>query len=215
MNFCKYFVTLLFCLLPYLAYTQQREFIAGVFFNANGIEIVGENDIFWQSVNGKIWGGGGVSAGMEVKMPLKKRLDLGIEIRYIQKGSTYEYINQFGMQSYEVLRLNYIEIPIMLGYTFYVNKKDYTFSTGPGFARRFSSKMKIDEFMQRNNGTDVDSFKYFDFSWISSFSFPLNRKGKRNLLFGMRYSYSLLSIHENYKLRNMVYGIQLNYLFVN
>jgi hypothetical protein len=209
------FFWLLFLLNPTLngSPAQSNKFIGGVFFNANGIHIVGDDRSFWQSSSGSRWGGGGISGGVNVKRYIDKNIYYTIELRYIQKGGIYLYINDYGTESLDLLRLNYIEIPVLLGFTFKRNKKDYMLETGPGFAQLFSSKLKINEFVNRNVYPEAQKFKKQDLSWIGCFKFPLNQKGKRNILFGLRFSYSLFSIHQNHKLKNMVYGIQLDYIF--
>jgi len=194
------------------AISQSKEFIAGVFFNTNGIHIEGDNAIFWQADKGKIWGGGGLSAGLSVNRHLNKLLYMGFELRYIQKGSIYEFINDFGSQSFEVFRLQYIELPALIGYKFHVNKKLYMFETGFAYAKMFSSKLKISDLTKRNVNNYIDDFKNYDISWIASFKLPVYQKGRQKLLLGLRCSYSLLSMHEYYKLYNLVYGIQIAYL---
>ncbi len=195
------------------SFSQQNEFIAAIFFNANGIEIKGDNEIFWQSSRGKIWGGGGLSCGANVKRYITKNNYINLELRYIQKGSVYEYLNLFGTINLDMIRLNYLEVPILCGHKFYINEREYFIETGLGYARHFSSISEISEFGSRNYSPDAKYFKNHDLSWLSSFKFPLNRQGKQNLLFGLRFSYSLLSIHNNYNLRNLVYGIQFDYVF--
>jgi hypothetical protein len=198
-----------------LVFCQPHKFIGGILFNGNGIHIVGDDNAFWQNSNGTIWGGGGLSAGLLVKHFLNKKYYLNLELRYIQKGSVYEYLNQYATQSFELLRLNYMELPVSVGYKIKTNKKNYFIESGFAYAKLFSSKVKMNEFAYRTGITNAESFKDYDVSWFSSFKFPLNKKGKENLLFGLRFSHSLFTIHEYYKLKNMVYGLQLDYVFNN
>jgi hypothetical protein len=211
-----------YCLLLVLLFLSTQEiaaqsnpFICGIFFNANGIHIIGEDEIFWQSSDGTIWGGGGLSAGINVKKGISKKTYFVFELRYIQKGSIYEYTNQYATQSFEVLRFNYIEIPVMLGLTYKIKKRDYFFETGPAYAKLVFSEMKINELAYRTNIPDISGFYNYDLSWIGSLKFPINAKGKKNLLFGVRVSCSVFSIHPNYSLRNLDYGLQLEYLINN
>lgn len=204
---------LLFILLPVNLFPQVNKFVGTVFFNANGIHITGNDKGYWQSSSGSIFGGGGISGGICVKRNLNKKIYFNFEMRYIQKGSVYTYLNEYGTESDELLRLNYLEIPIQLGYIFKRNKKEFLFETGFGFARLFNTKFKKSGFTDRNAYPNIDKFKKQDISWIGSFKYPLNQKGKKNLLFGLRFSYSLFTIHQYYKIRNMDYGIQLEYVF--
>jgi len=198
-----------------LIFCQPRYFIGGIFFNANGMHVEDDNSIYWQNTNGTIWGGGGLSAGLSVKHYLHKWYYFNLELRYIQKGSVYEYLNQYAAPSFEVLRFNYIELPIAIGYKLKTDKNNYFIESGFAFAKLFSSKVKINEFSYRNGTANAEYFKDYDISWFSSLKFPLNRKGKENLLLGLRFSYSLFTIHEYYKLKNMVYGLQVDYIFNN
>lgn len=196
-------------------FCQPHHFIGGIFFNANGIHIVGDDNTYWQNSNGTIWGGGGLSAGLSVKHYFNKKYYLNLELRYIQKGSVYEYLNQYATQFFEVLRLNYMELPVSVGYKLKTNKRNYFIESGFAYAKLFSSKVKMNDFAYRTGITNAESFKDYDISWFSSFKFPLKKKGKENLLFGLRFSHSLFTIHEYYKLKNMVYGLQIDYIFNN
>lgn len=211
----KAVLILIFNFYSALIFCQPRHFIGGVLFNTNGIHIEGDNDIYWQNSNGIILGGGGLSAGISVKHYLLKKYYLNLELRYIQKGSVYEYLNEYATQSFDVLRLNYMELPVSIGYKLKIDKKNYFIESGFAYAKLFSSKVKIDEFDYRTGTLSEESFKDYDISWFSSLKFPINKKSKENLLFGLRFSYSLFTIQEYYKLKNMVYGLQMDYFFNN
>ena len=58
----------------------------------------------------------GVIAGAGVKTRLSKKVDLGFEMYYIQKGSSKQSDVAKNDLTYYKLRLNYIEIPILLEY---------------------------------------------------------------------------------------------------
>ncbi len=47
---------------------------------------------------------------------ISKKVSGIIEIKYTQKGGNFEYNNPFRIQSSEKLKLNYFEIPIMIGF---------------------------------------------------------------------------------------------------
>lgn len=196
-----------------VVFAQPHPFIGGIFFNANGMQIEGDNGMYWNNTNGTIWGGGGISAGLLVKHYVKKRYFFTLEIRYIQKGSVYEYLNQYATPSFELLQLNYMELPVSVGYELTTNNNKYYIESGFAYAKLFSSKVKINEFAQRSGTSNASFFKEYDVSWFSSLKFPLNKKGNKNLLFGLRLSYSFFTIHHYYTLKNMVYGLQFDYIF--
>ncbi len=205
--FFNFHAVLLFC--------QPHHFIGGIFFNVNGIHLEGDNDIYWQNSNGIMLGAGGLSGGLSVKHYLHKKYYTNFEIRFIQKGSVYEYLNQYSTRSFESLRLNYIELPVSMGYTFQIYKRNLNFESGFAYAKLFSSEKKINEYADLTNISNAEFFKGYDISWFTCFKYPINKKGKENLLFGLRFSYSPFTIHEYDKLKTMVYGLQMDYIFNN
>ena len=206
------FFILLFIFLFTSVLAQNTNFVGGVFINANGVHFEGDNQIFWRTPSGKVTGGGGLSAGIYVKRHLSEKIYFGLELRYIQKGSVFEYGNLFQTRSVETMRINYAEIPVSVGYTFKTNKKDYFFETGLAYGKQISANLYLNKFTSENDISNIDQFKENDLSWVGSLKFPINEKRKNNLLFGIRTSYSLKSIHRYYNLRNWVYGVQVDYL---
>lgn len=196
-------------------FCQPHHFIGGIFFNANGIHLEGDNDIYWQNSNGIMLGAGGLSTGLSVKHYLHKKYYINLEIRYIQKGSVYEYVNPYTTRNFEFLRLNYMELPVSIGYKLQTYKINFFIESGFAYAKLFSSKVKINEYAYLTGISNAEFFKDYDISWFTCFKYPLNKKGKENLLFGLRFSYSLFTIHEYDKLKNMVYGLQMDYIFNN
>ncbi|MBN1819113.1 MAG: PorT family protein [Prolixibacteraceae bacterium] len=189
---------------------QEPGFIGGLLFNFNGIQVEGEKEQFWGSSNGQIWGAGGISAGAFVKHNFKKKLYGVFELRYIQKGSIYEFSNQYGNKALELLKLHYMEIPLLIGYNLSSIQKPVYLETGLAFSNRFNSKMAFNKLIERTNTPNADYFKNNDFSFIINCKFPINRK--KNLLLGVRTEYSIFSIHEYYNLHNWDYGVEFNYL---
>lgn len=170
------------------------------------------NWYYWSGSNGTIWGTGGLSAGGYVKRNFSDHIYASLELRYIRKGSLYEFITDEGLRVYENLKLNYIELPVLIGYTFRPYKKYRLFETGLAISKLFSSELELNEFSQRTGTPEAADFKEWDFSWLASAKFPLNRRKGDNLLFGIRAEYSILSIHQHYNLHNFVYGIQIEFL---
>lgn len=208
----KVVIIFVFNFYSFLIFSQQNNFIGGILFNVNGIQIEG-NDTFWPNSNGSIRGGVGLSTGLSVQHYLLKKYYFNFEIRYIQKGSKFHYLDPYAPSYSELLRLNYIELPFSLGNQFIIRKKDFFIETGFAYAKLFSSKGNINEFVNRFGTINSENFKDYDISWFSSLKYPINNKNRGNLLLGLRFSYSLFTIHSNYKLKNMVYGLQLDYKF--
>lgn len=53
---------------------QEHVFRPGILLNFNGIHIEGDNNPFWDSADGSIFGGGGVSIGAFVTYDTFKKL---------------------------------------------------------------------------------------------------------------------------------------------
>jgi hypothetical protein len=191
---------------------QNTEFIAGLLVNINGISFVGKTAQFWNASDGTIWGGLGGSVGVSVQRDLTKKLYPKFELRYSKKGSIYEYLNQYSTQSNEVLFMNYIDIPVLIGYKFRANKKQYFLESGVSFAKQISSNIEFDELNSRTGTPNAENFKNIDISWTGCLKFVLNKKGNENLLFGLRIDHSLIPIHHYYKIYHFDYGIEINYL---
>lgn len=194
---------------------QQNRFTAGVLLNINGIELNGNTSRFWNSSHSttRIDGTLGFSAGLFVKREFTGKIFSTLELRYISKGSIYEFINRYGGYSAETLFLKYLEIPVLAGYPIKVNKRTCFLETGLAFAKMISTNMHANELTGRTGTPHADDFKNTDISWIGSMKFPLIRKWQENFLFGVRVSRSILSIHKYYHLYNFDYGIEINYLF--
>ncbi len=203
----------IFSLVAVSGHSQTSRFTGGVFLNLNGIQIEGESNNYWQNFNGSVYGGGGLSAGLSVRYSRDQKNYFNLELRYIQKGSVYAFSSRYGTKSFEVLRLNYVEVPVSYGHELNYGKRNFSAESGFAFAKLFMSEVTMNEFVSRTGSADARYFKDYDFSWFSMLEFPLFRKRTERLLLGLRFSYSLLTVHEYYKLRNMVYGLQLDYLF--
>lgn len=210
----KVVIIIIFYFNTIFVFCQPNNFVGGMFLNFNGIDLVGGNDIYWQETNGYIGGAIGFSTGLSVNQYLHEKYYLNFEIRYIQKGSVYEYLIQDNTRLLEVLRLNYIEVPISIGRKFNIYKRDIFIESGFAYAKLFSSENKINEYAMLTNITNAESFKDTDISWFTCVKFPIN-KIENKILLGLRFSYSLFTIHEYDKLKNMVYGLQIDYKFNN
>ena len=194
---------------------QQHKFIGGVLLNFNGIEFKGNAVQYWTSSTQttRIDGTLGLSAGLFVKREFSKKAYSALELRYIRKGSIYEFISQYGTQAFQTVSLKYVEIPLLFGYKFKPYKRTFYLESGIAFAKLISSKIEENDLTPRIGTPNTKEFKKTDFSWIASLKFPLIKKWKQNFLFGLRVSRSITSIHEYYKIYNFDYGIELNYIF--
>jgi hypothetical protein len=191
--------------------SQSKEFIVGAALGFYGVHIVGEIEEMYSPTNGNISGTGGFSFGLNVKHAFSKSIYGAFEIRYIQKGSIYRFTTSYGTNAFESIRLNYIEIPLLLGFKINLKKKYLLAETGFAYARLASSKMDVSDLNQWDYSDKLGNFKQNDYSWVANIKYPIIKNNK--LLAGFRFSYSLASIHYYYKLRNLDYGVELYYLF--
>ena len=191
--------------------SQNREFIVGSMAGFYGIHIVGDIAEMYSQTSGELSGTGGFSVGFNVKRNFSKNVFGAFELRYIRKGSIYEFITSYGTVAYEVINLDYIEIPILIGFKINLKKKYLLSETGLAYARMISSDMLVSELNKWDVSPKLNSFKQNDFSWVANLKYPVIKSEK--LLIGFRFSYSLMSIHSIYKLYNLDYGLEINYLF--
>jgi len=71
--------------------------------------------------------------------------------------------------------------------------------------------MLVSDFKRWDVTDKLNNFKENDLSWVANIKYPIIKNEK--LLIGFHFSYSLMSIHNYYKLYNMDYGVELYYLF--
>lgn len=194
---------------------QKITFEGGIALGLHGADITGDKEGLWD-YNYKKSGIPGISAGPFVHCILSRHAYAVLELRYMQKGTTFGYINEYFTQSFETIRLNYIEIPILFGSrntaTTETRKIDFAFETGLAFSRMFSSHLNFLELTRRSTTVNLNDFKDFDISWVALVKFPYKIGPRDRLLVGFRVERSLFTIHKDLKLYNFDYGFELNYV---
>jgi len=191
--------------------SQDRDFVAGTALGFYGIHIQGDIREMYSSTSGTIWGTGGLSFGLNVKRHLTNSLYGALELRYARKGSLYEFVTIHGTQGFESIKLDYIELPLLLGIRIKLKKRYLLFETGFAYARLIKAKMLVNSFNQWDPSSKMDLMRRNDFPFIANVKYPVTRNER--LLVGFRFSYSMSSIHSYYKLYNMNYGIEVYYTF--
>jgi hypothetical protein len=193
------------------SYAQDREFVVGSMIGFYGIHQMGEIESLYSQTAGDVGGTGDLSLGLNVRRDISQRFFLAFELRYIRKGSIYSFISNYSTQAFESIRLDYIEIPFLTGYKIPISKKYLIAETGIAYARLVSSKMMISDLNPWDYTSVMDNFRKNELSWIVNLKYPIVRN--RKLLAGIRFSYAIFSVHENYSIHNMNYGIEFYYLF--
>ncbi len=201
----------LITILSLSGFTQKRGFDAGIFFGLNGIHIEGDNEVLYNSSNGTIWGTGGLTAGLTVKRTFAKNFYWLFDLRYIRKGSIYEFTNILGLQDFESIKFDYAELPVLIGYKAELEKRYLYLEIGAALAKLLNSQKLVSDYSYGQDISLFDKFNDYDYSIIGSLKTSLNKKEK--VLVGVRVARSFLSIHEMYKLYNFDYGIELSYYF--
>lgn len=146
------FISIKYYIDPNIA--QPRKFVGGLLLNFNGIEFKGSSSQFWNSSRNtvSIEGTLGSSIGMFVNRNFNKEAYSRLELRYIEKGSIYEYLDEYGLLRFETIDLNYIEIPLLLGYKFKSHKRTIYLEGGLAYANLFSSNIDQKNLSQRKSG---------------------------------------------------------------
>jgi hypothetical protein len=78
----------------------------------------------------------GLDGGATLTGKLNEKLSAQFEILFVQKGSKHVGDYTKGDYSFYLMRLNYIEVPVLLEY----HQKKFTFEVGPGFGYLINSK---------------------------------------------------------------------------
>ncbi|MBU8893372.1 MAG: PorT family protein [Bacteroidales bacterium] len=206
-------IQVVLCLTLFIStvFAQKKGFEAGIFFGLNGIHIEGDNEVLYNSSNGTIWGTGGISAGLSVKRGFARNLYWSFDLRYIRKGSIYEFTNVQGVRDFESIKLDYAELPVLIGYKTNIGKRYLYIEMGAAVAKLLNSEKLVSDYSYGQDISLFNQFKDYDYSMIGALKISANRKEKT--LFGLRVARSFLSIHEIYKLYNFDYGIDLSYYF--
>jgi hypothetical protein len=194
-----------------LVRSQDKEFIAGAVIGFYGIHITGEINEMYSSTGGEVTGNGGLSFGVNVKHNITKAIYGALEMRYIHKGSIYGFTTNYGTQAFETIKLYYIELPVSVGLNIKLKKKHLLFETGFAYARLIKARMEVNDLSYWDPTYKTDHFRHNDFSWVANMKYPLIKSEK--LLAGVRFSYSLFSVHTIYNLHNLDYGVEIYYLF--
>lgn len=169
----------------------------------NGIAIKGDKEIHW--------GTGGLTLGAYVNTYFSDRLSLQLEMKYIRKGSIYVYNNVFGLEDYELLKLNYIEIPLVSHYYFKANERGFYLEGGFAYAYLFSKTFTDSRMGVTEPNTRFEGYRRNDFSIMGGLGYRFISKKDHDFSILFRVSRSLFSIHDWLKLYNVVYGISFYY----
>ena len=170
----KYFGFLVFfSISTVLVYSQQ--FRAGASFGVNASQIGGDGYSGFNKA--------GINAGLYSNTKLTKDLDFQFEINYSEKGSRKNARPDKDDNDFFLLRMPYIEIPLMVQY----HKNKFTYEAGLYYSRLLSS------YLQDENGTfeiepQLNQFSDNDFAFLLGVNFNLTD----NIMMNWRFNTSFL-----------------------
>lgn len=207
----KILATLFLSVITIITYGQKKTFDAGIFIGFNGVHIEGQNEVLYNSTNGTIWGSGGITTGLSVKREVSKSFYWKFDLRYIRKGSVYEFTNTQGTQDFEAIKFDYAELPLLTGYKIKLSKHFIYFEAGCAIAKLLNSEKLVSDYSYGQDISLFSKFKDYDYSLLGSIKISANKREK--VLLGLRVAHSFISIHKAYKLYNFDYGIEICYQF--
>jgi hypothetical protein len=219
MNLMRRLLIFIFSLLTasIISRAQDNGFETGFLFNANRCIFHGDANIFLNNnkYNKMHIGYLHVSEGMFVKRNFSEKYYGKIELRYIPKGSVVVYaINAYNNENdWESIVLKYLDVPVLFGYKLRTRHNFILFETGIAYSKLIDIKASQSSFFTDNDLLpQLATFKKNDISWVGEIQFPLNRQRRDNLFLGFRFSHSIFTVNNIYKVYNSLYGLECEYL---
>jgi len=167
------FILTLFLLIGVRVSAQQ--FRAGASFGVNASQIGGDG-----------YGGfdkAGITAGLFSNTRVNEKFDFQFEINFSEKGSRKNARPDKNDNDFFLLRMQYIEIPVMLQY----HKNRFTYEAGLSYSRLLSS------YLEDENGTfeiepQLNQFNDDDFAFLLGVNFSFTD----NLIMNWRFNTSII-----------------------
>jgi hypothetical protein len=172
MRFC--ITTFIFLTICALSASAQKRFVPGLRLGVTASQVDGDTYQGYHKV--------GPIAGVSLTAKFNEKWSGQFEVCYIQKGSKNNGNPEEGDYSFFLMRLNYIEVPLLFQY----HQKKFTFDLGPGFGYLISAK-------EYNFYGEIPGNNAFN-SYEINGNVGLNYEIVHNLGVSWRFSYSLLPI---------------------
>jgi hypothetical protein len=158
---------------------QDRSFEAGAAAGLNTSQISGDNLSGFHQF--------GLTGGLFVARPLSDNWDLELQFLFSQKGSRKTQNPEKGRYTFYNLRVNYIDMPLLLGYRF----ESFEVFAGPTFG------VRVGDVTEENQNGSIPSggrpsFKDRDVAVNLGLGYSL----VENLTFDLRFSNSILPARE-------------------
>lgn len=182
MNKCYLLSLVVLCLFITCTVNAQR-FNAGLILGMNLSQLDGDKQQGYNKL--------GLQIGARGSAVINKRLELSTGLIYTQKGSTFEK-----KILKEVIRLNYMEVPILINYrTSYSEEKRFyrwQWFTGVSVGRLISSSVEEDKRDDFDFMATTDFLNSTDITHIIGFNYYLNP----HLAMGIQSSVSLNKVYD-------------------
>ncbi|MFK7808917.1 MAG: porin family protein [Saprospiraceae bacterium] len=211
-------LTLLFCLLFFVGTTAFSQNSFGFKLGTNFSKWSGDLDEALGSLDDEVKYASGLHAGMAFNIALNKTTFFQPEINYIQKG--IKTIYDFGQSTEEqVVRFNYIEIPILVKISFPVSEKITVYgNAGPGIGYAINATVVYDDEEYKDGAiiffdNDDLEFERTDLSLHIGGGIDL-KAGVGRLAIDLRYIYGLSNLNsgdDDFRINNQGIGINLIY----
>ena len=169
----------LFCCILSTSLLSQQSFNAGILAGINATQVSGDG-----------YGGfnkAGLHVGLFSNIDVSPKVNLQMEINYSQKGSRRNPNTSEGDIDFFLLRLNYIEIPIVAR----TNYKKFIFEAGTYYGQLIKSSLE-DENGPFDIPDGLNQFNGYDVGVIGGIYFQFTE----SLMMNFRFSNSIIPIRE-------------------
>ncbi len=181
MSFFRFFVRSLFlflCMSLLIQKTFSQSFNAGMQGGMSATQVTGDGLGGFDKP--------GLFAGFMVNYPISDRADIQLEMNFIQKGSRGNAKPTAGNYDSYLLRLNYVELPLMVRFEL---KKPLRIELGLQFAYLINAR-EFDLYGEVSPDPSIPYFHDLDFSGFGG----LNYQIKDHWAISLRYAYSIIAI---------------------
>ena len=186
--------------------SNGQSFNAGVLAGINGSQISGDNYSGFNKA--------GILLGIYTDIDVSEKVNLQFEINYSEKGSRRNPDTENEDTDFFLLRLNYIEIPVMARW----NLNKFKFEIGTYYSRL------VHEYLEDENGTfsipeQLNQFKSYDFGGLVGVNFNFTE----HLIMNWRYNNSFIPVRDfdsgaqfrfNSGMFHSYIGVSLRYEFI-
>ena len=187
------------------SFCQKHPFTGGILLGGNMLEVAGLQE--------KKWAGLGCTAGVCVQRHIARQVPLQLELKYIQKGSLYPWVNGNGTIVWENIRLHYVELPLTISYLFGSGHNHIFLEAGTAMAYLFGVTYSEAWSKQLPISPSIEHYREVDWSALTGVGYWINAGALKDFVFLFRLERSVLAVNKLVDQYNFVYGISVYYYF--